>query len=71
VKTTRLKIRKIKSRNTKFFGWPEDNWARLGGRWGRRGTYGRWLGMAHWRTRAEIHNADERKDAQAMIDGEV
>jgi hypothetical protein len=36
--------RKLKDK--KFFGWPEDNWARLGGPHGKKRSYGHFSGMA-------------------------
>lgn len=36
-----LKIRRIKHKYHKFFGYPEDKWARGGGRYGYGRTYGR------------------------------
>ena len=59
-------IKKIKQKTRKFFGYPEDNWARLGGRHGKKRSYGHFssYGNAGGRTVAEIRNADERRDEQ-------
>ena len=55
-------FRKIKHKTKKFFGWPEDAWARLGGRWGKKRSYGHFGGPnSGGRTVAEIRNADDRK----------
>jgi len=58
----RIKVRKIKYRTPKFFGYKEDAWARLGGRWGRKRSYGHY-GGGDFRTRAEVQNADDRREA--------
>jgi hypothetical protein len=57
-----MKIRKIKYRTGKFFGYRKDGWARLGGRWGRKMSYGHYASMADYRTRAEKRDADLRRD---------
>lgn len=56
-------IEKIKHKTRKFFGYPEDSWARLGGRWGKKRSYGHFasLGNPGGRTVAEIRNADDRR----------
>lgn len=56
-------IKKIKHATRKFFGYPDDNWARLGGRYGKKRSYGHFSGYgnAGGRTRAEISNADDRR----------
>ena len=54
--------KKIKHKSHKFFGYAKDAWARLGGRWGRKRSYGHFSGMADGRTVAEIRNADQRRD---------
>jgi hypothetical protein len=56
-----MKFRKIEHRTPKFFGWKKDRWARLGGRWGKKRSYGHFAGMADTRTPAEIRNADDRR----------
>jgi hypothetical protein len=55
-------LRKLKQRTRKFFGYPEDNWARLGGPHGKKRSYGHFAGGGNpgGRTVAEIRNADER-----------
>jgi hypothetical protein len=58
-----MKLRKIKHRTGKFFGWAKDRWARLGGRWGKKSSYGHFAGMADMRTRAELLDAAMRADA--------
>ena len=50
----------MKHRTHKFFGWKKDRWARPGGRWGKRRSYGHYAGMADMRTRAEKRDADDR-----------
>jgi hypothetical protein len=66
----RLKVRKIRHRCPKFFGWKKDRWARLGGRHGKKCSYGH-LGdyMCDNRTRAEIRNADDRREAHVAGEG--
>lgn len=56
--------RKIKYKTRKFFGFPEDSWARLGGRWGKKRSYGHFSGYGNpgGRTAAEIRNNDQRRD---------
>ena len=56
-------IEKIKHQTRKFFGYPEDNWARLGGPNGKKRSYGHFNGYGNpgGRTRMEIQNADERR----------
>ena len=61
-----MKLRKIKHLTAKFFGWKEDGWARLGGRWGTKRSYGHFAGMADMRTRAELPDAGARADAAAV-----
>ena len=63
-----MKLRKIKHRTGKFFGWAKDRWARLGGRHGKKRSYGHYAGMADMRTKAELRDADARADALAMVD---
>jgi hypothetical protein len=58
-----VKLRKIVHQTAKFFGWKEDGWARLGGRWGKKRSYGHFAGMADMRTRAELRDAAARADA--------
>lgn len=57
-------MRKIKYKTSKFFGWPEDNWARLGGRHGKKRSWGHFAGMADSRSKAEKQNADLLKEKQ-------
>lgn len=57
-----MKKRKIKHKTPKFFGHPEDSWARLGGPDGKKRSYGHFAGMANMRTRAEKRNADDLRD---------
>lgn len=56
-----MKIRKIKHKTPKFFGHPEDNWARLGGRHGKKRSYGHFCEYSDLRTIAEKKNSDERR----------
>jgi hypothetical protein len=63
----KMKLRKIRYRTGKFFGWASDRWARLGGRWGKRGSYGHFSGMASGRTRAELLDAAMRADAATQL----
>jgi len=62
-----MKIRKIKHKTRKFFGYPEDSWARLNGRWGKKRSYGHFGGYGNpgGRTRAEIRNADLRRNNES------
>lgn len=57
----KIKKRKIKYKEPKFFGYPEDNWARLGGWHGKKRSYGR-RGGHDFRSRAERRNADDLRD---------
>ncbi len=61
-----MKQRKIKHKTRKFFGYPEDNWARLGGRHGKKRSYGHYAGLSNpgGRTRVEIQDADRRRDSE-------
>ncbi len=53
-------IKKIKHKSRKWFGHPEDNWARLGGPNGKKGSYGHFAGLCvDGRSIAEIRNADD------------
>ena len=61
-----MKLRKIKYLTAKFFGWKEDAWARLGGRWGKKSSYGHFAGMADMRTRAELPDAAARAGARHL-----
>lgn len=36
---------KKKPKDKKWFGWPEDSWARLGGRNGKKRSYGHFSSM--------------------------
>lgn len=56
-------MRKIKYKTKKFFGYPEDNWARLRGRHGKKRSYGHFAGGGNpgGRTVAEIRNSDDRQ----------
>jgi hypothetical protein len=58
-----VRLRKIKHRTGKFFGWAKDRWARLGGRHGKKRSYGHYSGYADMRTRAELLDAAMRADA--------
>ena len=61
------KIRKIKHRTKKFFGFPEDKWARGSGKNGYARSYGKFKNGGSGvdlRTKTEIKNADERRDEQ-------
>ena len=58
-----MKLRKIRHQTAKFFGWKEDGWARLGGRHGKKRSYGHYAGMAGMRTRAELRDVSDRNDA--------
>jgi hypothetical protein len=60
---TKLKLRKIRYRTAKFFGWKKDRWARLGGINGKKRSYGHYAGMSDCRTRAELRDGDARLDA--------
>jgi hypothetical protein len=62
-----MKLRKIKHRTGKFFGWAKDRWARLGGRWGKKRSYGHYSGYADGRTRAELRDAAARADAMDQL----
>lgn len=57
-----MKRRKVKHRTPKFFGHPEDSWTRLGGRYGKKRSYGHFSGMPDFRTEAEKQNADDLRD---------
>lgn len=57
-----IKIRKIKHKTEKFFGYKDETWARLQGKNGRKRSYGHFLGMADGRTKAEIVNAIDRNE---------
>ena len=57
-----MKKRKIKHTSPKFFGYPEDAWARLGGRNGKKRSYGHFAGIADARTRSEKRNADDLRE---------
>jgi hypothetical protein len=59
-----IRIRKIKYKTRKFFGYAEDSWARLCGRYGKKRSYGHFSGLGNsgGRTVDEIRNADERQD---------
>ena len=58
-----MKLRKIRHRTVKFFGWKKDRWARLGGRNGKKRPYGHYAGMAGMRTRTELRDVSDRNDA--------
>jgi hypothetical protein len=59
----RLKIRKIKHRTRKWFGHPDESWARLGGPNGKKSCYGHYSGLGNpgWRTKKEIKDADDKR----------
>ncbi len=59
-----MKLRRLKHETGKFFGWAKDRWARLGGRHGKKRSYGHFSGMADMRTRVEIQDADFRRDVR-------
>jgi hypothetical protein len=65
--TVHMKLRKIEHRYNRFFGWAKDRWARLGGRWGKRSSYGHYAGMADQRSRDEKRDADARADARDQL----
>jgi hypothetical protein len=54
-----------KSKDKKFFGFPEDNWARLGGRWGKKRSYGHFAGMSPGYPK---HLADLKKNPPPPFD---
>jgi len=55
-----MKKRKIRYKTGKFFGYSDEGWARSGGRWGKKRSYGHFSpGNPGGRTRAEIQNADD------------
>jgi hypothetical protein len=58
-----VRIKKIRHVSWKFFGYPEDNWARLGGKNGKKRSYGHFSGYSNagGRSVAEIRNADDRR----------
>jgi hypothetical protein len=58
------KPKKIKHKTSKFFGFRQDAWARLNGRWGRRMSYGHYTEYSDQRTRAEIRNRDDRNEEE-------
>lgn len=64
----RIRIRKLPQQgpcSAKFFGFPEDKWARGGGSNGYRGCYGHYSGRpVDGRTRAEHKNAIDRREAE-------
>ena len=62
-----MKVRKIKYRFHKFFGYAKDAWARLNGRHGRKRSYGHFSGMASNRTKAEKENADDLRLARQGV----
>lgn len=67
----KIKLRKIVHRFKKFFGFPEDKWARGGGRLGYRRSYGKnktGSGAVDLRTRAELRDTADRRDAQEEIE---
>lgn len=57
-----MKIKKIKHKNKKFFGYPEDSYARLGGKNGKKRSYGHYSGYSDGRTRQELKNKIEREE---------
>src|SRR6516162_3497580 len=65
----RMKLRKIRYRTVKFFGHKKDRWARLGGRWGKRRSYGHYSEYPDGRTRAELRDCDDRADAIMQLEG--
>jgi hypothetical protein len=64
-----MKLRKIEHHTHKFFGWAKDRWARLGGRLGKKRSYGHYSGFADYRTRAELRDLAARADAMEQIEG--
>lgn len=58
-----MRLRKIKHNHAKFFGWKKDRWARLGGRNGKKRSYGHFAGMADGQTRVELREAAALADA--------
>ena len=53
--TKRNGVRKITHHYKKFFGYGDEGWARLGGRYGKKRSYGHYAGSGNDidRTRAE------------------
>ncbi len=61
----KIKKRKIRYRSRKDMGHPEDSWARLGGRHGKKRSYGHFSGYAENRSLAEKRNADDLRDEES------
>lgn len=55
-----MKIRKIKHKFGKFFGFASDKWAR-GSKWYKQ-SYGHFSGRSSDRTKAEIQNTIDRDE---------
>mgnify|MGYP007082103532 CR=1 FL=1 len=49
------------SKDQKFFGWPEDNWARLGGKNGKKRSYGHFSGMSASYPKHMVRQMKERQ----------
>lgn len=63
-----MKLRKILHKTAKFFGFKEDSWARLGGRNGKKRSYGHFSSYADGRTRAEKLDAALREDHRQQLE---
>lgn len=64
-----MKIRKIKHRSPKFFGFSDEKWARGSGRWGYGRHYGKnkhGIAIDH-RSKAEKQNANERSELSDRV----
>jgi hypothetical protein len=57
----KMGIKKIKHRGKKFFGYPEDSWARLGGKNGKKRSYGHFSEYPDNRSKAEKQDKDFRE----------
>lgn len=57
----RIKIRRLKHRWPKELGYPNEKWARGGGKNGYARSYGHYKGLPNMRTRAEYENDQQRK----------
>jgi len=64
----RIKIRRIKHKFKKEFGYPEDKWARGGGTHGYARSYGHNSARAKPRTKAEVENDRQRKAVTSSQD---
>lgn len=68
-----MKIRKIKHKYGKFFGFPNEKWAKGGGEFGYGGGYGRnKYGKncaVDGRSREELQNSYDRNHVDDIING--